>query len=175
MQEYWVMKITGKKTQTGFSLVEVMIAMLIMVTGMLSVATMQISSVHGNSSASGQTEAVAIAQSKIEELVLLGFDSMELADIDLDGTRQDGDNNGVDDDNEGNSVDSILNFGLDDTGVDSDGVQQIRGATNILYHLYWNIGVDVPAVNSLHIRLHVQWQQNAQTRTVTLDRIKANI
>ncbi|MDA3819829.1 MAG: prepilin-type N-terminal cleavage/methylation domain-containing protein [Candidatus Delongbacteria bacterium] len=175
-------KIT-QKNQNGFTLIEVMIAITVLAIGILGVAKMQLSAVKGNSYASGLTEATAFAQNKMEELVALAYDDADLYDDDGDdddlndgdGTNQDDNDNGIDDDDEGTSVDGISNFGLDDTTLHPDGSQQGSGATNIQYNIFWNIAVDEPAVNAKHIRVYVQWQQNGATRNVVLDVIKADI
>jgi len=58
----------------GFSLVEVLIAMLILAVGMLALASMQLRSIRMNASARMQTEATAIAVDWLERLIALPFD-----------------------------------------------------------------------------------------------------
>jgi type IV pilus assembly protein PilV len=173
--------------KNGFTLIEVMIAMLILAIGILAVAKMQISAVKGNSAASGFTEATSFAQNKMEELVNLDYDDSGLNDTDDNGndinnsgTNQDTNFNGIDDDDEGIAVDDIANFGLGDISTianpnEADGFQQEIGATNIQYNISWNIAVGKPAANAKHIRVYVQWQVKGVTKTLSLDRIKANI
>ena len=164
--------------KNGFTLIEVMISIVILAIGVLAVAKMQISAMKGNSAASGFTEATSFAQNKMEELVNLAYDDPGLNDADGDGTDQDttaggGIVNGIDNDDEGVAVDGISNFGLNDIST-PDSSQQNTGATNILYTLSWNIAIDKPAANAKHIRVYVQWQEKGTTRTLSLDRIKAN-
>ena len=159
--------------QKGFTLIEVMIAMLVLSIGILGVATMQVTAIKGNSFSIGLTEAATFAQNKVEELAVLAYDDVDLDDDNGDGTNQDTDNTGIDDDEEANPVDGINNFGLDDI-LTPDGYQEAVGATNIQYDILWNIAVDKPAANAKHIRVHVLWQANGVRRTVSLDRIKAN-
>ena len=59
--------------EQGFTLIEIMIAMVVFLIGILGVTAMQISAVKGNSSASGLSEAVIIAQDKMEELMMLDY------------------------------------------------------------------------------------------------------
>ena len=54
---------------SGFSLVEVLIAMAIFAIGILGVATMQISSTNGNTTARMSSEASEFAQSQIDQLL----------------------------------------------------------------------------------------------------------
>lgn len=173
MQEYGIMSKTAQDNQKGFTFTEVMIASLILSIGILGVAKMQVTAVKGNSFSIGLTEAATFAQNKVEELAALVYDDVDLDDDNGDGTNQDTDNTGIDDDEEGNPVDGINNFGLDDIFT-PDGSQQAVGATNIQYDILWNIAVDKPAAKAKHIRVHVLWQANGATRTVSLDRIKAD-
>ena len=180
---------TAQDNQKGFTLIEVMIAMLILSLGILGVLKMQVTAVKGNSFSIGLTEAATFAQNKVEELAALVYDDVDLNDDDNDvnnGTGQDttadgGIVNGVDNDDDTPAVfvDGIANFGLDDKSTitnttEADGFQQETGATNIVYDISWNIAVDKPAANAKHIRVHVQWQAKGMTRTVSLDRIKAD-
>lgn len=59
--------------QQGFTLIEILIAITVFSIGILAVAAMQVSSIKGNSSASGLTEAVTLAQDKMEELMSLDY------------------------------------------------------------------------------------------------------
>lgn len=52
----------------GFTLLEVLIAVSIFAIGILAVATMQISAIHGNRLGNEFTQAISLAQMKIEEL-----------------------------------------------------------------------------------------------------------
>jgi type IV pilus assembly protein PilV len=178
MQEPGIMNKLVYNNKNGFTLIEVMIAIVILAIGMLAVAKMQISAVKGNSDAIGFTEATGFAQNKMEELVNLAYNDPAVDDTDGNGTDQDTDAdggtvNGIDNDDEGVNVDTIANFGLDDIST-PDNSQQNSGATNNLYTLSWNIAIDRPAANAKHIRVYVQWQEKRVVRTLSLDRIKAN-
>jgi len=182
MQEYGIMSKIAQGNQKGFTFIEIIIAALILSIGILGVVTMQVTSIKANSFSIGLTEAATFAQNKVEELTVLAYDDVDLRDdgdvtnlniIAQNGTNQDTDNTGIDDDEEGNPVDGITNFGLDDIST-PDGSQQAVGATNIQYNILWNIAVDKPAVNAKHIRVHVLWQAKGVIKTVSLDRIKAD-
>lgn len=69
------------RTPGGFTLIEVLIAMAIFAIGILGVATMQISSTNGNTSARKHSEASEFAQGQVELLMATSF-----ADL-ADGTR----------------------------------------------------------------------------------------
>ena len=65
------MKSWGKHSQTGFSMVEVMVAILLLTVGLLALAKMQTQAVASNSYGNKLTEATFLAQDKMEELRLL--------------------------------------------------------------------------------------------------------
>ncbi|MEJ2220234.1 MAG: prepilin-type N-terminal cleavage/methylation domain-containing protein [Desulfobacterales bacterium] len=62
----------------GFTLVEVLIVMTIFSTGILAVAAMQITSTKSNASARRLTEATALAEKQIENLMQLPYDHADL-------------------------------------------------------------------------------------------------
>ena len=62
----------------GFTLIEVLIVMTIFSIGILAVAAMQITSTKGNSSARRITEATALAEKQIENLMQLPYDHADL-------------------------------------------------------------------------------------------------
>lgn len=72
-EKYWEMG-----GLTGFTLVEVLIAIAIFSIGFLAIATMQISSVKGNSSARRVTEATLLAEAQMESLLELPYDHNDL-------------------------------------------------------------------------------------------------
>ncbi len=59
----------------GFTLLEVIIAISILSVGLLAVASMQVAAIHGNSFAYDISEAVTLAQDRMEYLSSLPFDS----------------------------------------------------------------------------------------------------
>jgi len=61
-------------TVRGFTLIEVLIVMTIFSIGILAVAAMQMTSTKGNASARRMTEATALAEKQIENLMLLPYD-----------------------------------------------------------------------------------------------------
>ena len=105
--------------QNGFTLVELLIALVIFAVGILGVATMQTTSIKGNSHARRISEATNVAADRIEQIMSLDYEHADLTD--------DTDNNGG-------------NFGLDDaTQATADGYFK---SANGNYELYWNIAED---------------------------------
>ncbi len=72
--------------ETGFTLVEIMIAMLVLSVGIFALASMQVSAVTLNSSASQMTSTVNLAQSRLDEILALrntqNFTDLNLIDDD---------------------------------------------------------------------------------------------
>ena len=71
----------NKKMQMGiegFTLLEVLIVMAIFSIGILAVAAMQMTSTKGNASARRMTEATALAENQIENLMQLPYDHADL-------------------------------------------------------------------------------------------------
>ena len=61
----------------GFTLVEVMIGMAIFVIGYMAVASMQMMSIKGNTSARKTTEAATLAADRLETLIVLPYDNID--------------------------------------------------------------------------------------------------
>ena len=158
-------QITNKQ---GFTLIEVLIALTILSIGVLAVAAMQIGAIKGNTSACGLTEASALAQDKLEELLGVNYDDPAISDVNGDGTEQDTDNNGIDD-NGGN-------FGLHELAPPTDSPDyslQYTGPTGIQYGIAWNIAVDLPVTETKTIKVNVSWFENGRWRLVSLNAVKA--
>jgi len=75
---YDSMKTTVKENQGGFTLIEVLIAMVIFAVGILALAGLQVTYIGGNASAQMQTEATALGAQVIEHLKSLPYDAAEL-------------------------------------------------------------------------------------------------
>ena len=70
-------KISNSK---GFTLIEVLVAMAIFSIGILAIGSMQLAATRGSSSARLSTEAVTLAQSQAETLILLPYNSSPALD-----------------------------------------------------------------------------------------------
>lgn len=151
-----------KITNQGFTLIEVMMAMVVFSVGILAILGMQISAIKGNDDASEISQALAVAQGQLDSLMTLPYNATDLDD-DGDGTGQDADDDGDDDDC------NCDDFGLNDnTPTTADGNRTVDGK----YNLFWNVAVNEPVANAKRIRMIVQWQDNAQTRQITLEAVK---
>ena len=155
----------GKK-QEGFTLVEILIAIVILAFGLLAVATMQVRAIKTTAIASGISQGVSLGQAKVEELMNLSYSALRDSDTDSDGTAQDADDDGIDDDGG--------NFGLDDT-VEGDDSDQSPPETIGRYSIYWNVAVDEPATASTTIRVIVTWTEKNKKKHISLDFIKTDL
>ena len=161
----------------GLTLLEVLVAIGILSFGLLAIATMQASSIKGNSRAIGITEAITLAQDKVEELMRLPYNDAADSDDPLDdycaftaasnGTNQDADDDGDDDDGG--------NFGLDDTADGGGNVLADASEVNGRYTLYWNIAVDEPIGNVKTVRIIVVWSERGAQKRAEVDFMKADI
>ncbi|MBW1999787.1 MAG: prepilin-type N-terminal cleavage/methylation domain-containing protein [Deltaproteobacteria bacterium] len=68
------------KDRGGFTLVEVLIGASILTVGLLALASMQVSAIRGNAMSDRTTTALALAEAKMEELLLKDFDDPDLRD-----------------------------------------------------------------------------------------------
>jgi prepilin-type N-terminal cleavage/methylation domain-containing protein len=146
--------------QRGFTLLEVFAAIMVFALGAMALYRLQVATIQSSSFANDLTEATTLAQSKMEELLARDYLDPNLVDTDGDGSNQDLDGDGVDD----NGGD----FGLGhDNPLDSstrvDFAQQSGR-----YLVMWNVANDHPFPATKTIRLIVTWRDNKQVphRTV---------
>lgn len=141
---------SGKRNinNSGFTLLEILIAMVIFSIGLLGVAKMQISSIQGNAYSQDVTEATFIAKDKIEELMAVNYNNLNF----LNDVNNNGANGG----------------GLDDTGAVAADYSQVIGR----YTLSWNVSIDFPIDRTKTLRIIVNWQDRGQAKNVTMDYMK---
>jgi len=153
------------RSNSGFTLIEALVAMVVLTIGILSLYSMQIKSIQGNSKANRFTTASTWNADQMEKIVGMDYNDATLKDTNQNGTNQDADGDGVDDDGG--------NFGLDD----SDSAADIPPFTTSdgRYTLYLNVAVDVPMKNLKTIRVHVQDNSQTLSGPVTFTYIKDDI
>ena len=137
-------RIVKGENEKGFTLLEVIFAVSILSFGLLAVATMQASSISGNSLASDVTEATAWGSDTVETLMRLSAinynDPAALLDLTGDG---DG--------------------GLNDTGANADySVNQGR------YTISWNVSVNSAMTNTKTVNVIVTWAKKGVTKRVEM-------
>lgn len=70
-----------KSSQAGFSLAELMVAILILAVGLLGLAELQITAMHGNAKSGSILAATSVAQAAIEEVMAIGTEDDPLYSI----------------------------------------------------------------------------------------------
>ncbi len=133
----------------GFTLIELLAGIVVFSFGVLALYRLQISSLEGNSFANDQTQAVILAEERMERLMGLPYEHDELADTNDNGTNLDVNQDGVDD--------SGGDFGLSDT-IAGGAVAADHSASSGRYLIYWNVAVDQPVRRSKTLRVIVTWQ-----------------
>jgi type IV pilus assembly protein PilV len=69
--------------EKGLTLLEVLVAMVVLSLGLLALTKMQITAIQVNAASGRLTQATAIAQDKLEQLMALPYDDPQLDDDDL--------------------------------------------------------------------------------------------
>ena len=144
----------GEK-ESGFTLLEVILAISILTVGLLAVASMQVSSIQGNYFSRSVTESSDNLQDRVEELLARQYNDAFLAD----GT---GTNDGV--------------AGLDDRDPNAD-----HSALVGKYTIFWNVadnwagsGTDAASGGKTMtgvktIRVYVIWQDRGVNKEYSFD------
>jgi type IV pilus assembly protein PilV len=185
-------KFREKGSQEGFSLVEVLVAILLLTVGLLALAKMQTQAVASNSFGNQLTQATFLAQDKLEELRLLNECFLEVsAKPQISWTTEDQDvvdnynsqlSDGVDNwvETDGPDPDSIPDqfawqIGTPDhTNSDSPGgaANPIDGTgatvSNGGYTRTWYVVDDRPTTKAKTVRVRVTWGNG---REVFLDTV----
>ncbi len=145
--------------QFGFTLIEVLAAIVVFAFGGLALYRLQTAVIDCNSFSNRLTQATLLAQERMESLMALPYNHPLLNDTNDDGggiTNRDTNADGLDDRG------PDFSFGLNNTVDASDRVvadgSAIRATYGMTYKLYWNIAIDQPMANIKTIRVIVTWR-----------------
>lgn len=138
--------------QKGFTLVEVLIALMVLTIGLLAVASMQTLSVTGNSQAVRTTKAAIWAENTMETLIKRPYQHADLQDVANPGV------DGL------NCTDLVGN-----PSCTADGGPSLQGN----FTVFWNVADNHPVIGCKIIRVLVRRNHTALERpNVVLDFIK---
>ena len=76
-----------QKRREGFTLIEVMIALVVLAAGILALATMQIVSIRSNAFSTEMTYATMLAQSRFEQFRNMAYDSVTSDSVPIPATE----------------------------------------------------------------------------------------
>lgn len=135
---------------TGFTLVEIMIAICILGVGLLAVANMQTNSVYSNSLSGNTTAALTLAEDMMEDLLGMDWNDANLSDTTFLN-------------NFTNNVGQYLDTRLDSirftdhiqTNLDETGT--VNGQAGGNFTRIWNIADNTPIANTKTICVIVTW------------------
>lgn len=136
----------------AFTLVEAVIAMMILSVGLMGTAVMQISSIQNNYSASNMTEATTRGLDQMEQILSWAWGDPRLAyTIASNNYRR-----------VGPRFRLVPIFSSSDFAIASDK-----------YMIYWNVTSNVGQPNFKNIRVDVVWRETGnQLKTITMDLVK---
>ena len=128
---------------SGFTLIEVLIAMCVLTIGIFSLFSMQTTSTLSNIKASNITTASSWAMETMEEIIQMDYD--DLADENGDGSA-----------------------GLDET----DSPDQQSTSDDDMYTVFYNVAEDYPLNGCKTLRIHIQDNNQRMQNNVTYQYIK---
>ena len=137
----------GRMREEGFTLIEVMIAMLVFVIGLLAVCSMLLSGIQGDSIGRQYTEASALAVERIETLMKCSYDDDALKDTNGNGT-----------------------VGVNNTGAAADNSMPDASGQ---YTISWNVAEDDLVDHSKTVSVIVGWGGIGTGRTVAMRQVIA--
>jgi type IV pilus assembly protein PilV len=128
--------------ESGFTLMELMIALMVIVVGVLAIWSMQMAAVNGNYTSRKITEAAVAGSDRVEKLMLMEYDEGDL------------------------TYDSLIHTPLE---YDSDGklISWQTSATGGDCSVQMTISDDTPISNVKKIDVTVSWVRAGQTKSIT--------
>ena len=136
--------------EQGFSLIEVMVAIVLLTVAILGAATMQITALGGRDVAIRTTNASTMASDTMEDLIGRDYNDSLLAPTVF------------------STPSSVASY---NTAMSNTGTAHVGPVTHG-FEVFWNVIEDYPIDNTKAIRVIVRRGDRGVTRTVSLDYIK---
>ncbi len=145
-------------SRAGFTLVEVLVALIILVIGLLGVALLQVTSISGNTFSREMATATTLAQDLLEKLKTLEWTETFMDDALSAGPHPIAVDLLRDLDGDGNPP--FLSVGITtDNIIDERGLGAINPNHGVLlYTRLWSVQDDTPALNMKTITVTVSWK-----------------
>ncbi len=167
------------KNESGFSLLELMVAICILGVGLLVIATMQIGSINASSDANGVSEATTLAALQMEALFSLPYRSNQ-ADDDKNHTDL-RETSFVADPSDASALGLYNPFPDDRAIFDPQNIDLLNPANNTYppdhwriedrYTIMWNISTDAEMENTKTVQVVVAWNDSGTGRFVSVLRV----
>lgn len=140
-------------TESGFTLVEVLIAVAILAGGILAMAAMQLTAVGGNSYASDVTQATTLARQQMETLMATDYDDADLDDTDGNGNQD------VDGDGTGDNLRRPFPLSGQAQVPDPANFPADHQTNQGRYTIYWNVAEDDAITDTKTVCIVVTWNR----------------
>ncbi len=138
----------------GFTVVELLVAVVVMSIAFAGLTTMEVACINGTSIANNVTTGITLAQDKMEELQTLDLDDPELDD---NNSSNNADMRAGLDDFTVHGSTASADDGHRDTDIDSDG------NPGGMYTRIWNVSQDTPIDGQKTVVVIVTWKNSIVT------------
>ena len=149
--------------ESGLTLLEVMIAVVVLTVGILALNAMQVSAIRVNSAAGNLTKAVSAGQGWLESLLGLPYDHEALRDVDMDNHASNQERR----ESLRRPLPPLPEPAIADPATYKPEHQIRRGK----YLICWNIEDDLLVPRTKSINVVVTWREGAVPRSVLLEHV----
>jgi type IV pilus assembly protein PilV len=139
-------------SQGGFSLLEVLIALMILAVGLLGLALFQVTAIQGNASASDTVAATYYGQDQMERIQLVPFDNLASSPFGITGFLPDN-----------SAIQSI-----------TDSNQTTVSKKGLRYYRVWAVSNVTPTLRMIQVWVY-WWDQRGRSHTVQLVTLRGRV
>jgi type IV pilus assembly protein PilV len=149
----------------GFTLLELLVGVTMFVLGIMALYKLQMSTLRTNAYSRDLTEALTLAQDRVEKLMALPYDAADLGDTNGDGVDGGGGDLGLDQ--------TITNGVWTADGPPGNHGNRVPAGTD-KYTICWNVAPNYPIDHAKTVRVIVLWRERGGVlHRSSLDFIKA--